>query len=593
MSLAAASRREFIKVMSLGAAAAACSRPAGAVGITDGAAKRPNVILVLTDDQGYGDLGCLGNPVIETPHLDRMCAESVRFTNFHVSPTCSPTRAALMTGRDCNRVGVWHTVMGRSLLREDEVTMADVFSANGYATGIFGKWHLGDNYPYRPQDRGFQETLTHGGGGVGQTPDFWGNDYFDDTYFHNGKPERFTGYCTDVWFEGARRFIEQHKNRPFFCYIAPNAPHSPYNVDPRYSRPYLEKGVEGDMAAFYGMITNMDENMGRLKRHLQTLGIEENTLVIFMTDNGTAAGYRDGKGFNAGMKGVKGSAFDGGHRVPCFVRWPAAGLSGGTDIAALAAHFDLMPTLIDLCALKRPENVRYDGASLAPLLLEPSAVWPDRALVVDSQRIEYPEKWRQCAVMTRRWRLINGEQLFDITADPGQAENIAGRHPAVVATLRSVYEAWWTDVSERFDACCETVLGAARENPARLTAMDWHAPIEQIPWNQPHILNGRGGNGEWAVRIAEDGMYRFALRRWPEEVDAPITGVVAGGKAVSVTRARLKIGAVELTRPVTPDAHAAVFETPLRAGGARLKTWFADDRGGSRGAYYVYVTRLS
>jgi arylsulfatase A-like enzyme len=204
--------------------------------------KPPNVVLVVTDDQGYGDLGCHGNPILRTPNLDALYRQSVRLTDFHVGPTCAPTRASLMTGRYCNRTGVWHTIMGRSLLRRDEVTMADVFAAGGYRTGIFGKWHLGDNYPFRPQDRGFHEVLVHGGGGVGQTPDTWGNDYFDDTYLHNGTPEKFSGYCTDVWFDGAMRFIEANRDRPFFAYLATNAPHSPYNVSERYSRPLQGQG---------------------------------------------------------------------------------------------------------------------------------------------------------------------------------------------------------------------------------------------------------------------------------------------------------------------------------------------------------------
>ncbi len=288
--------------------------------------RAPNVVLVLTDDQGYGDLACLGNPILQTPNIDSLHRQSLRLTDFHVGPTCAPTRAALMTGRYCNRTGVWHTVMGRSLLRRDEVTMADVFAAGGYRTGVFGKWHLGDNYPYRPQERGFHEVLVHGGGGVGQTPDYWGNRYFDDAYWHNGVPEKQKGYCTDVWFEAALRFIETNRDRPFFAYIATNAPHSPYNVAEKYSGLYAGKDVPN--ANFYGMITNIDENVGRLQSKLKALGLEENTILIFMTDNGTAAGFQGKRAFNAGMRGNKGSEYDGGHRVPCFIRWPAGGLGG-------------------------------------------------------------------------------------------------------------------------------------------------------------------------------------------------------------------------------------------------------------------------
>ena len=340
----------------------------------------PNVVLIMTDDQGYGDLGAHGNTMIRTPNLDRLHAESIRFTNFHVDPTCSPTRAALLTGRYSTRTGVWHTIMGRSLLDPDELTLAELFRANGYATGIFGKWHLGDNHPSRPQDQGFEEVLIHGGGGVGQTPDYWANDYFDDTYFRNGEPEAAEGYCTDVWFHAAEEFIEEHREGPFFAYIPTNAPHSPFNVDERYSRPYIDMGVPPTMARFYGMITNIDENIGRLRARLRELRIEENTLLIFMTDNGSAAGWRarsgepgSWKGFNAGMRAGKGSEYEGGHRVPFFVHWPAGRFGAPRDVEALTAHIDLLPTLSELCSLVHTEDIRADGRSLAPLLRQGAA----------------------------------------------------------------------------------------------------------------------------------------------------------------------------------------------------------------------------
>src|SRR5262245_5713972 len=207
------------------------------------APRPPNVVVILTDDQGYGDLSCHGNTVLKTPNLDRLHGRSVRLTNFHVDPTCSPTRAALMTGRYSSRTGVWHTIMGRSILRRDEVTLAELFARAGYRTGIFGKWHLGDNFPYRPQDRGFHDCVVHGGGGVGQTPDFWGNRYFDDTYLENGRPRRFAGYCTDVFFDQALAFLDRHKARPFFLYLATNAPHAPYRVPERYRQVYRKLGV--------------------------------------------------------------------------------------------------------------------------------------------------------------------------------------------------------------------------------------------------------------------------------------------------------------------------------------------------------------
>ncbi len=581
-------RREFLGTVGLAAASAGAlsilPSCAGQSRAAAGQRARPNVVLVMTDDQGYGDLACHGNEVIVTPNLDRLHAQSIRLTDFHVDPTCSPTRSALMTGRYSSRTGVWHTIMGRSLLDRGEVTMADVFSASGYRTGIFGKWHLGDNYPYRPQDRGFQEVLIHGGGGVGQGPDYWGNDYFDDTYFHNGKAKKFEGYCTDIWFDGALKFIEANKDGPFFCYLPTNAPHGPYNVADKYSKPYRDKGVKDNQANFYGMITNIDENIGRLMRRLQELGLEQNTILIFMTDNGTSGDYA------GGMRGKKGSEYEGGHRVPFFIRWPGGGLRGPGDIDRLSAHIDVLPTLIELCGLKLPRDVRFDGASLAPLLKGETNRWPDRTLLVHSQRIEHPKKWRKCAVMTQQWRLINGKELYDIKLDPLQEKDVAAANPEVVERLRQSYEQWWADLSRDFDKYCEIVVGSDRQNPTRLMSHDWHSP--DPAWSQQAVRNGSKANGFWAVEIERDGTYEFELRRWPVELDAPINGAIARGKAITATNARLKVADVDVSRPISKEDRAVTFRVKLKAGKTRLETWFTDNEGTSRGAYYVYAKRL-
>ncbi len=544
----------------------------------------PNVILVMTDDQGYGDLSCHGNPYLKTPVLDRLYGQSVRLTNYHVDPTCSPTRSALMTGRYSSRTGVWHTIMGRSILARDEVTMGDVFAASGYRTAMFGKWHLGDNWPYRPQDRGFHEVLNHGGGGVGQTPDYWGNDYFDDTYFHNGRPQKFSGYCTDIWFDAALKFIETNRNQPFFCYLPTNAAHGPYNVAEHYSRPFREQGLPASMANFYGMIVNIDENMGRLLRKLDELGLAKQTIVIFTTDNGTAAGYAVQRGreygFNAGMRGKKGSEYEGGHRVPCFIRWPGR-IEGGRDVNALCAHIDLLPTLIELCGLKPPRGVRFDGTSLASVLTDPKAELPERTLFVHSQRIENPVPWRKCAVMTKRWRLINGQELYDIAADPGQKHDVAAEHPDVVRSLRRAYQRWYEDISERFDDMVRIPLGADEANPQHLTCHDWHTNDRPVPWNQSHIRRDLKANGFWAVEIAQDGRYEITLRTRPPQVSHPL----------QARRARIRIGDVDVNRPVEEEATSVTFEVDLKAGPTKLETWLEAADGSSRGAYFVEVRR--
>jgi len=571
-----------------------------------GEIERPNVLLIITDDQGYGDVGYHGNEILKTPNLDALARQSIRLTNSHVDPTCAETRAALMTGRYSARVGVWHTIMGRSILRRDEKIMPQFFKDAGYATGIFGKWHLGDNYPFRPSDRGFDESLVHGGGGVGQTPDAWGNDYFDDTYFRNGQPAKQQGYCTDVWFQNAERFIEEHKDERFFCYVATNAPHSPYNVDLKYGQPYVDQGVPQPMANFYGMIANIDENIGRLLGKLDEWKLSDNTIVIFMTDNGTAAGVNapraNGKntkagvanqwpGYNAGMRGTKGSQYDGGHRVPCFIRWPRseAGkfIRSGAQVTTLTAHFDLLPTLAELCTLTPSDgNYGWDGQSLRPLLTEGTEEnWDPRTIVVHSQRVEHPEKWRKTAVLTNRWRLVNGGELYDEwEQDPGQIRDLASANPQVVEALRKDYDEWWAEVSKRFDEYSRIVLGSDKANPVDLNCHDWHAAEEQVPWSQSGQRSVAADplvNGWWAVEVEQGGRYKVTLRTRPEGVSHPL----------AASRARVKIGEVEQTVEVPAGAEEVTLDLELESGPARLQTWL-EQEDQSRGAYYVRVRRI-
>jgi arylsulfatase A-like enzyme len=558
------------------------------------AQQRPNVVLVLTDDQGYGDLGAHGNTRIRTPNLDRLHAESVRLTNYHVDPTCSPTRSALMSGRYSTRTGVWHTIMGRSLMRGEETTVAEEFRANGYRTGMFGKWHLGDNAPCRPQDQGFEHVVWHHGGGVGQGPDAWGNDYFDDTYEVDGLRRAFDGYCTDVWFAEARRFIEREDARPFFVYLATNAPHGPYLVDESYWRPYAEAGVPETMARFYGMIENIDENVGKLRARLDELGLLEDTIFLFTTDNGTAAGDAPGakevgswRGFNAGMRGRKGSEYDGGHRVPLFVRWPKGGIGGGRDVDALTAHVDVLPTLRELCGLEAMTGAEagtaapLDGTSLAAALRGTGAPPRDRTLFVHSQRIEHPQKWRKCAVMTDRWRLVGGGQLFDIRADPGQERDVAAEHAEVVASLRAAYEGWWRTLEPEFERYVRIDLGGAAAQ-VELMSHDWHTEDRATPWHQSQVEAGLIANGPWAVEVRRPGTYEFTLRRWPAQLD----------RAMDCVHAALSIGDVVLERDCERTDESAVLRAELPAGPAMLTTKLRRHDGKEHGAYFVSVRMI-
>ena len=568
--------------------------------------KRPNVILIITDDQGYGDLACHGNTILDTPNMDRLHSQSVRFTNFHVSPTCAPTRAALMTGLYTNRTGVWHTIGGRSLLRKDKVTMAEVFKENEYHTAIFGKWHLGDNYPFRPQDRGFLEVLVHGAGGVGQTPDFFDNDYFNDTYIHNGKLEEYRGYCTDVWFREAIEYIERQKDNPFFCYISTNAPHSPFYVDNKYSKAY--EGIKNIPSnEFYGMITNIDDNIGILTRKIEDLGISDNTILIFMTDNGSSMGDKKIENitaFNAGMRGKKNSEYDGGHRVPFFVKYPNGKLEAGKDVNNISAHIDVLPTLIELCGLELNKPIDFDGKSLMPLINGSDENWSERLLITDSQRVEHPIKWRKSAVMSDNWRLVNGEELYNMVDDPGQTNDVALKEPKKVEKFRKAYDTWWDDVSLDFDDFQAIIIGSPAENPVNLTSHDWHSNT-QVPWNHKHVRSGLQGNGFWVLDIEHAGIYEITLSRWPLSMKLPINSGMEKrpalngtsvnesleGKALNILKAKIEIGREKMEQDVKETDVSVTFTVNLKAGkDKRLITTFRGNEV-DMGAYYVQISK--
>ncbi|MEX0867228.1 MAG: arylsulfatase, partial [Pirellulales bacterium] len=450
--------------------------------------QKPNVILIMTDDHGYGDIAAHGHPHLKTPNMDRLHRESVRLEQFHVDPTCAPTRSALMTGRYSGRVGVWHTIMGRNLLRGDETTIAEIFKSAGYRTGVFGKWHLGDSYPYAPRFRGFDDAIVHGAGGVGQAPDFWGNSYFDDHYNDNGTWRSFEGYCTDVWFREALRFIDESKDQPFFLYLPTNVAHQTRPHAPERNRArYKEVDTSNTLRTYWGMLDNFDENLGAMLKGLEESGQLENTILVFMSDNGTCMGpgaYPNNQRstwsetYNGGMRGSKGSHYEGGHRVFCFVRYPAGGLTGGSEVNRLTAHIDILPTLLELCDVKPPADLKFDGRSLVPLLKNPDTPdWTQRTLVVENQRVVDPVKWRNTSVMTDRWRLVNNKELYDIEADPGQQTNLIRQHPEVAAKLSEFYDSWWDDVSGRHNEFTRLHVGAEQENPVQLSSHDWMPPM--------------------------------------------------------------------------------------------------------------------
>lgn len=591
---------------------------------------KPNIIFILTDDQGYGEIGAHGNPYIQTPHLDKLHSESVRFTDFHVGTTCAPTRSGLLTGHNCNSTGVWHTIGGRSLLREDEWTLADALKGVGYRTGHFGKWHLGDASPFLPHERGFELSVFHGGGGIGNTPDYWGNDYFDDTYFVNGTPVKFEGFCADVFFAEGIKFIEDHTRStgsgkqadPFFCYIASNTPHGPWNVEERYWKPYADFAPTENRARFYGTVTNIDENVGKIRAKLDELGLAENTIVIFMTDNGSGGGVTsDSNGFveegpcnfNAGMRGTKCWEYEGGHRVPFFLHCPAVGASGGRDIPTLTSYTDFMPTILDLCGVEVPDERSFHGRSLKPLIDgEAGPEWSERTLVADTQRVARPIKWRKSCVMRDKWRLINGKELYDMAVDFGQKNDISANHPDLVAALREEYLKWWELVSEQFDRDIPFHIGADNKEVV-LTTHDVRSEAMQCAWNQIHVRRGTVCNGYWEVDARTAGTYAFELRRWPREAGNALTDGIdgddveqrrdcyeergkdrySGGQALPIRWARLQIGDQTFHAEVAPGDTHATFEVDLPKGLAHIFPSFHCDNPDNLAPYYVYIKRAT
>jgi arylsulfatase A-like enzyme len=573
--------------------------------------EKPNIILIMTDDQGYGDLGAHGNANINTPHIDALHDESIRFTNFHVATTCAPTRSGLMSGVNCNRAGAWHTVVGRSFLGSRFSTLPELLGDVGYTSGIFGKWHLGDNYPFRPQDRGFDEVLIHGGGGVGQTPDVWNNDYFDDTYFHNGEQVKYEGYCTDVWFDAAKSFIKEKvdKEEPFFAYISTNAPHGPFHVDDKYAEPYRDNPNIPN-PNFYGMITNIDDNVGALRESLKAWGVDENTLIIFMTDNGTSAGASFGKGqqvakgYNAGMRGKKGSEYEGGHRVPFLIRFPDKdGLKPGS-YDDLTTYTDILPTRVELAGGKLAAEYPLDGTSLMPLLTTgKQEELEERIVVVDTQRKDLPVKGKNSCVMQGHWRLINGKELYNLKADPSQLEDVMAGNEGFASVLQDAYEAWWNSMEEDFKVTHRMIVGRELKGTDLLTSHDWHTEINP-PWNQGQIRAAKVDNGWWALEVAEEGHYAIQLFRYPPELELPFGATVPagdevpGGKAYAAgvpiipVSAKMKVGEQEFEDKLGAEHLSVSFNAYLEAGPIDLQTWVMDEAGVERGAYYVVVERF-
>ena len=489
--------------------------------------KKPNVIIIITDDQGFGDLGINENPNIITPNIDQFASESVQFDNFFVSPVCAPTRASLMTGRYSLRTGVRDTYNGGAIMSNTETTIAEILKEADYSTGIFGKWHLGDNYPFRPSEQGFDESIIHLAGGIGQVGDFTnyykGNtSYFDPILWKNNKKNQYDGYCSDIFAENAVKFIEKNKNKPFFCYLSFNAPHTPLQVPKKYYDMYKDLDPEvgfmdeslaskmsekdkEDARRIYGMVTNVDDNVGKVLNKLTELGIEEETIIIFMTDNGPQQ-FR----YNSNMKGLKGTVYNGGTRVPFYIKY-AEKFKNSKVISRMSAHIDILPTILELCNLKIPSDRKIDGQSLVPLIN--SKPFNDRHLFSYWTR-RFPEKYINMSIQNDNYKLVgnndyNGKikdfELYDLIADPLESKNVINQNIEIAKSFKIEMDNSIDDLlsSENIKNPPRIIVGSEFENPTVLNRND--ASGERGIWAQNDVYS------YWKVNFKK-GTYDFKFK---------------------------------------------------------------------------------
>lgn len=514
---------------------------------------RPNVVLIITDDQGYGTVAVHGNDQVRTPYMDRLANEGVAFDRFYGHPLCSPSRAALMTGRYFYRTGILHTSRGGALMSGDEVTAAELFRDAGYRTGIFGKWHLGDNYPMRPMDQGFEKAVWHKGGGIGQAP-VRPNSYFDSLLWREGEEFQAKGYCTDVFFDEALAFIEEHQSEPFFIYIPTNAPHNPLEISDDYADPYREMGLDDSVARIYGMVENIDDNIGRLIELLERLGLDEDTIIIFTSDHGPAGGR-----YNAGLRSTKGDVYEGGIRVPYFMRWPK-GMPAGFKTDKIASHIDVLPTLLSLCNVDSPSDLRMDGVDLTPLIRGQKVEWLDRTLFIQTHRGSRPRQYHNCTAITQRYKWLGypstGEQwdfetsstdpvmaLYDLEDDPGEEKEIGGQMPDLVARMKRDYDVWFDDVASDWQAGV-IHIGNSAENPLTLCRYQDSEYVSELPHG-------------WRVKIEQSGTYGIRINR------ESLNGAGALGVQWQGNTHR---------NPLAAGENTGRFE--LEAGDGKLEIWF-------------------
>lgn len=481
------------------------------------AASKPNVLLIMTDDQGWGDIRSHDNPLINTPQQDLLAKQGARFDRFYVSPVCAPTRAALLTGRYSLRTGVHGVTRGFENMRAEETTIAEMLKSAGYATGAFGKWHNGRHYPMHPNGQGFDEFFGFCGG-------HW-NSYFDTNLEHNKRPVKTKGYITDVLTDQAIEFIKRNQSQPFFCYVPYNAPHSPWIVPEAYWEKYANKGLDNKARCAYAMVESVDDNLGRLMQTLDDLELSKNTIVLFLTDNGPNSAR-----YNGGMRGRKGSIHEGGIRVPLFVRYPGK-IKPGTVVKPITGHIDILPTLLEFCGVEAMPGVRIDGKSLVPLLTNESTEnWPARMLFTDRLfRNSIPgAEIPVGSVRTDRWRAAyqSGKwSLYDMLSDPGQKKDVAKTHPQVVKELSTAYADWYKNVSRKGFEPIPIPVGHPKEKTTSIPANESFLKPEA---GKGINYSGKGHHGYanswiedwtdpsaaavWHIDVLTPGTYRLTLK---------------------------------------------------------------------------------
>ncbi|MGL5017908.1 MAG: arylsulfatase [Luteolibacter sp.] len=587
---------------------AVCVTACAALGAEPLKQGQPNVIVFLVDDIGYPDLACLGNPRSKTPNLDRLHKESVRFTDFHVTPMCTPTRSQLLTGRHCLDNEASMVTCGRTMPRTDLPMMSEVFKASGYGTGMFGKWHLGSNHPYLPMDRGFDEALYMPGSSLGTARDYWNNNGFDSTVRHNGVSKKYAGYITDVWNDEAMKWMaaQQKAGKPFFCYLPGNLVHGPEFVEDERQQVFRDKGYGETLSRIYAALERYDGIYGRVDTFLERSGLKENTIVIFFGDNGSSDVMTTVN--DAGMRGYKKSLYDGGHRVQCFVRWPAGGWEGGRDFTSMTEVRDLFPTLMEACTLKPVENLKLDGNSLVKGLSgKPMPELDDRTLVVQYGHYQDKKpakgevnkgqvagpKYGDAAVLWKQWRWVHGKELYDLQTDPGQKTNVADQHPEIAARLTAFYDQWWKQLG--MDKRPLQAIPVGKDSTAvQLDIAEWDGVWVDF---SNSVRQGERVNGIWHLEVMREGRYTFTLRRWPVELGLPMRAPApqgpwpyAPGKALPIAKVRVEIQDQTALADVTEDANAAQITLTLKAGRTELKTAFLDQQDKTlSGSYYTDV----